>query len=112
VGVSCTISPSEAGDPSVPGTEGWVVTTVESTSDRPTSAKSTKDLDWPIIVAGITAFVILVYGVIAYVMPHTESGRFDRCVQQRAEVLEGKSEFPVIPAVAQCTVLRDAGALG
>jgi hypothetical protein len=88
------------------------VATTESTNDRRPPAKSTKQLDWPVIIAGITALVILAYGIIAYLLPQTESGRFDHCVQQRAEVLEGKSEFPVIPAVAQCTVLRDAGALG
>lgn len=69
------------------------------------------DIDWPVVIIATLVFAILAIGVAIYVYPSSESGRFDRCVQQRVDVFLEKVHFPVIPAVSECTELRDQGAL-
>ncbi|MFN8090423.1 MAG: hypothetical protein U0R81_15890 [Mycobacterium sp.] len=68
-------------------------------------------IDWPLVIAATVLVAVLAIVVALYVYPASESGRFDRCVQQRAEIFLEKTHFPVIPAVSECTELRDQGAL-
>lgn len=68
-------------------------------------------IDWPLVIAATVLIAVLAIVVGLYVYPASESGRFDRCVQQRAEMFLEKVHFPVIPAVSECTELRDQGAL-
>jgi len=74
-------------------------------------AQSSSEIDWPVVIVAILAFVILAVGVGMYVYPSSESGRFDRCVQQRVDIFLERVHFPVIPAVSKCEELRDQGAL-
>lgn len=90
---------------------GRAVTTFEPAGDWRAPSSAPDDVDWPVIITAMIAFVILAFGIAAYVFPQTNPGRYDRCVEQRAETFLGKTDFPVIPAVNQCTVLRDADAL-
>lgn len=69
-------------------------------------------VDWPIAIAALVAFTVLLFVVTSYLYPDSESGRFDRCVQQRVETFLEKADFPVIPAVRECGELREQGALG
>lgn len=87
------------------------MTTLQPAADWRAASPSAADVDWPVIIAAMTIFAILAFGVAAYLLPQTNSGSFDRCVAQRAETFLAKTDFPVIPAVSQCGVLRDANAL-
>ena len=73
--------------------------------------RSDPDIDWPVVIVAVLVFAVLAIGIGVYVYPTSESGRFDRCVQQRVDVFLEKVHFPVIPAVSECTKLRDQGAL-
>lgn len=73
--------------------------------------RSDPDVDWPVVIVAILVFAMLAIGIGIYVYPSSESGRFDRCVQQRVDMFLEKVHFPVIPAVSECTELRDQGAL-
>ena len=73
--------------------------------------RSDPDVDWPVVIVAILIFAILAIGIGIYAYPSSESGRFDRCVQQRVDMFLEKAHFPVIPAVSECTELRDQGAL-
>lgn len=73
--------------------------------------RSDPDLDWPVVIIATLVFAILAIGVAVYLYPSSESGRFDRCVQQRVDIFLEKVHFPVIPAISECTELRDQGAL-
>lgn len=73
--------------------------------------RSDPNVDWPIVIIATLIFAILAIGVAVYVYPSSESGRFDRCVQQRVDIFLEKVHFPVISAVSECTELRDQGAL-
>lgn len=87
------------------------MTTFQPSQDWRTR-QSGGDVDWPVIITAMIIFAVLACGITAYLAPQTFSGSFDRCVAQRAETFKAKTDFPVIPAVTQCGVLRDAGALG
>lgn len=87
------------------------MTTFQPAVDWQTKHPSADDVDWPVIITAMVIFAILAFGVAAYLLPQTNSGSFDRCVAQRAETFLAKTDFPVIPAVSQCGILRDANAL-
>lgn len=73
--------------------------------------RSDPDVDWPVLIIAALISAILSIGIALYIYPSSESGRFDRCVQQRMDIFLEKVHFPVIPAVLECTELRDQGAL-
>ena len=73
--------------------------------------RSDPDVDWPVVIIATIVFAMLAIGIGMYVYPSSESGRFDRCVQQRVDMFLEKAHFPVIPAVSECTELRDQGGL-